>query len=214
MRPKWLEWLEGKLRQGEKVLYVAFGTQSQISSEQMKEIEIGLEESGVRFLWARRKVEEEKEVFEDHEGFEERTKERGIVVREWVNQYEVLKHEAVEGFLSHCGWNSVIESLSCGVPILTYPLMADQSLNARMVVEELRAGMKAVEGTSPAMMKGFVKGKDLKRRVKELMEGEKGREVRKKAMEISEMAKKSMAENGSSWRDLELLIQEMCNKSS
>ncbi|KAL4017596.1 hypothetical protein IC575_021153 [Cucumis melo] len=214
MRPKWLEWLEGKLRQGEKVLYVAFGTQSQISSEQMKEIEIGLEESGVRFLWARRKVEEEKEVFEDHEGFEERTKERGIVVREWVNQWEVLKHEAVEGFLSHCGWNSVIESLSCGVPILTYPLMADQSLNARMVVEELRAGMKAVEGTSPAMMKGFVKGKDLKRRVKELMEGEKGREVRKKAMEISEMAKKSMAENGSSWRDLELLIQEMCNKSS
>ena len=139
-------------------MYVAFGTQSEISSEQMKEIEIGLEESGVNFLCVRKIVEEEKETMED-KGFEERTKERGIIVREWVNQWEVLKHEAVKGFFSHCGWNSVIESLSCGVPILTYPLMADQSLNARMVVEELRA----VEGRSS--MKGFVKGKDLKRHV-------------------------------------------------
>uniref|UniRef100_A0A0A0KVF7 UDP-glycosyltransferases domain-containing protein n=1 Tax=Cucumis sativus TaxID=3659 RepID=A0A0A0KVF7_CUCSA len=152
--PLWLEWLEGKLRQGDNVLYMAFGTQSEISSEQIKEIEIGLEESGVNFLWVRKKVEEEKETMED-KGFEERTKERGIIV---------------------------IESLSCGVPILTYPLMADQSLNARMVVEELRAGMKAVEGRS--LMKGFVKGKDLKRHVKELMEGEEGKEARKKAMEI------------------------------
>lgn len=164
---------------------MAFGSQAEISSEQMKEIEIGLEESGVNFLWAKK---EEKKEMED-EGFEERVKERGIIVREWVDQWEVLKHEAVKGFLSHCGWNSVLESLSCGVPILTYPLMAEQSLNARMVV------------------------KDLKRLVRELMEGEKGKEVRKKAMEISEMAKKAMWENGSSWRTLELFVQEMCSKS-
>ncbi|XP_038890981.1 UDP-glycosyltransferase 90A1-like [Benincasa hispida] len=203
----WWEWLEGKLKQGEGVLYVAFGSQSEISCKQMKEIEIGLEESGVNFLWAKR---EEINEMED-KGFEERVKGRGIIVREWVNQWEVLKHEAVKGFLSHCGWNSVVESLSCGVPILTYPLMAEQSLNARMVVDELTAGMRAVEGTSS--MKGAVKGKDLKRFVRELMEGEKGKEVRKKAMEISEMAKKAMAENGSSWKNLELLVMEMCNKS-
>lgn len=186
---------------------MAFGSQAEISSEQMKEIEIGLEESGVNFLWAKK---EEKKEMED-EGFEERVKERGIIVREWVDQWEVLKHEAVKGFLSHCGWNSVLESLSCGVPILTYPLMAEQSLNARMVVEELTAGMRGVEGTTS--MKGNVKGKDLKRLVRELMEGEKGKEVRKKAMEISEMAKKAMWENGSSWRTLELFVQEMCSKS-
>lgn len=140
VRQRWLEWLDEK--QGEGVVYVAFGSQAEISSEQMKEIEIGLEESGVNFLWAKK---EEKKEMED-EGFEERVKERGIIVREWVDQWEVLKHEAVKGFLSHCGWNSVLESLSCGVPILTYPLMAEQSLNARMVVEELTAGMRGVEG--------------------------------------------------------------------
>lgn len=73
---------------------MAFGSQAEISSEQMKEIEIGLEESGVNFLWAKK---EEKKEMED-EGFEERVKERGIIVREWVDQWEVLKHEAVKGF--------------------------------------------------------------------------------------------------------------------
>ncbi|KAG6578601.1 UDP-glycosyltransferase 90A1, partial [Cucurbita argyrosperma subsp. sororia] len=198
----WLEWLEAKLRRGEPVLYVAFGSQAEISSEQMKEIEIGLEESGVSFLWARK----DKEI---GDGFEERVKERGIVVREWVDQWEVLNHESVKGFLSHCGWNSVVESLSCGVPVLAFPLVADQALNARMVVEELRAGMRTVE--CGGLVKGFVKGKGLQRLVRELVEGEKGKEVRKRAMEISEMAKKAMAENGSSWRDLEQLVHKMCS---
>ncbi|XP_008458701.2 UDP-glycosyltransferase 90A1-like [Cucumis melo] len=208
-RPKWFEWLEEKHKQGEGVLYIAFGSMGEISSEQMKEIEIGLEESGVNFLWAKR--EEIKEM--EDKGFEERVKDRGIIVREWVNQWEILKHGAVKGFFSHCGWNSVMESLSCGVPMLTYPLMAEQGLNARMVVDELRAGMSTVEETTSSM-KGLVKGKDLKRCVRELMEGEKGKEVREKAMEISEMAKKAMTENGSSWRNLELLMQEMCNNKS
>ncbi|KAE8648908.1 UDP-glycosyltransferase 90A1 [Cucumis sativus] len=205
-RPKWLEWLEEKHKQGEGILYIAFGSEAEISSEQTKEIEIGLEESGVNFLWAKKEEMEDK-------GFEERVKERGIIVREWVNQWEILKHGAVKGFFSHCGWNSVTESLSCGVPMLTYPLMAEQGLNARMVVDELRAGMSAV-GETTLSMKGLVKGEDLKRCVRELMEGEKGKKVREKAMEISEMAKKTMTENGSSWRNLELLMQEMCNKSS
>ncbi|XP_022993595.1 UDP-glycosyltransferase 90A1-like [Cucurbita maxima] len=198
----WLEWLEAKLRRGEPVLYVAFGSQAEISSEQMKEIEIGLEESEVSFLWARK----DEEI---GDGFEERVKERGIVVREWVDQWEVLNHESVKGFLSHCGWNSVVESLSCGVPVLAFPLVADQALNARMVVEELRAGMRTVE--CGGLVKGFVKGKGLQRLVRELMEGEKGKEVRKRAMEISAMAKKAMAENGSSWRDLEQLVHKMCS---
>ncbi|XP_022938572.1 UDP-glycosyltransferase 90A1-like [Cucurbita moschata] len=198
----WLEWLDAKLRRGEPVLYVAFGSQAEISSEQTKEIEIGLEESGVSFLWARK----DKEI---GDGFEERVKERGIVVREWVDQWEVLNHGSVKGFLSHCGWNSVVESLSCGVPVLAFPLMADQAMNARMVVDELRAGMRTAE--CEGLVKGFVKGKGLQRLVRELMEGEKGKEVRKRAMEISAMAKKAMAENGSSWRDLEQLVQEMCS---
>nr|AXK92491.1 flavonoids UDP-glycosyltransferase [Siraitia grosvenorii] len=205
-KPTWLEWLDQKRSQGKPVLYVAFGSQADISAQQLNEIAIGLEESGVSFLWAKKGRESEVE-----EGFEERVKERGMVAREWVDQWEVLRHESVKGFLSHCGWNSVVESVSCGVPILAWPIMADQALNARMVVEELKAGLRAVERCGGSV-KGFVEGKELQRLVRELMEGEKGKEVRKKAAEISEMAKKAMEEDGSSWRNLEELVQQMCNR--
>uniref|UniRef100_A0A0A0KU36 Uncharacterized protein n=1 Tax=Cucumis sativus TaxID=3659 RepID=A0A0A0KU36_CUCSA len=100
----------------------------------------------------------------EDKGFEERTKERGIIVREWVNQWEVLKYEAVKSGGVEGGGGEVVDERVCK-----------------------REGF---EETC----------------VKELMEGEKGKEVRKKAMEISDMAKKAMAENGSSWRDLESLL--------
>ena len=129
-KPSWIKWLDEKLDQGCSVLYVAFGSQAEISSEQLKQIEIGLEESKVNFLWVIRKKESELD-----EGFEERVKERGIVVRGWVDQREILMHQSVQGFLSHCGWNSVLESICAGVPILAWPMLAEQPLNARMVVE-------------------------------------------------------------------------------
>ncbi|GKG52892.1 UDP-glycosyltransferase 90A1-like protein, partial [Tanacetum coccineum] len=87
--------------------------------EQIEEIKLGLERSEVSFLWVVRKRDEEvhpNPLFED--GFEERVKEKGIVVQEWVNQRDILEHEIVKGFVSHCGWNSVLESICAGVPIL------------------------------------------------------------------------------------------------
>ena len=109
-KPAWVQWLDKKREQGSCVLYVAFGSQADISPGQLKEIATGLEESRVNFLWVTRK--REAEVLE---GFEERVKDRGIVVREWVDQREILMHECVQGFLSHCGWNSVMESICAGV---------------------------------------------------------------------------------------------------
>ncbi|XVF60340.1 hypothetical protein PTKIN_Ptkin08bG0037200 [Pterospermum kingtungense] len=133
----WIKWLDEKLDQGSSVLYVAFGSQAEVSSEQHKEIAMGLEESKVNFLWVIRKKESEL-----GEGFEERVKERGIVVREWVDQRQILMHRCVKWLLSHCGWNSVLESICAGVPILAWPMLAEQPLNARMVVEELKAGIR------------------------------------------------------------------------
>ncbi|KAA8548080.1 hypothetical protein F0562_004659 [Nyssa sinensis] len=174
----------------------------EISSEQLREISIGLEESKVNFLWVVRK--NQPEVFD---GFEERVKERGIVVREWVDQRGILGHESVQGFLSHCGWNSVVESVCAKVPILAWPMMAEQHLNARMVAEEIKVGLR-VE-TSNGSVRGFVKREGLEKMVRELMEGEMGKEVRKKVKEVGDAARKAMENGGSSWRTLNQLMDEL-----
>ncbi|KAM0068288.1 putative flavonol 3-O-glucosyltransferase [Helianthus debilis subsp. tardiflorus] len=129
-----------------------------------------LERSEVNFLWVVRRSEES---FRPDDGFDERVKEKGIVVREWVDQREILEHESVKGFVSHCGWNSVLESICAGVPILAWPLAAQQPLNVKFVVEEMKIGMRAE--TCDGSVKGFVKWEGLKKNVKELMEGVKGR---------------------------------------
>nr|POF03652.1 udp-glycosyltransferase 90a1 [Quercus suber] len=181
-KPKWVQWLDKKLDQGSSVLYVAFGSQAEISPAQLKEIATGLEESKANFLWVIRKCESEIS-----DGFEERVKDRGIV-------------------------NSVLESICAGVPILAWPMMADQPLNARMVVKEIKVGLR-VE-TCDGSVRGFVKWEGLEKMVKELMEGEKGKEVRKKSKELAEMAKKAMAEGGSSKCTLDLLINKTCGKKT
>lgn len=204
-QPNWMEWLDQKLAQGRSVLYVAFGSQAEISTQQLEATAKGLEESQVNFLWVVRKKDDETIVV--MKDLEERVGERGMIVREWVDQMEILKHESVKGFVSHCGWNSVLESICCKVPILAWPMMAEQHLNARMVVEEIKIGLR-VE-TCDGSVRGFVKADGLKKMVKELMEGENGKMVRKKVEEIGEGAKKAMAEGGSSWRTLNELIDEL-----
>ncbi|CAK7328053.1 unnamed protein product [Dovyalis caffra] len=204
-KPTWIKWLDQKLEQGRSVLYVAFGSQADISPEQLKEIATGLLDSKANFLWVIRA--KERELGDD---YEEKIGNRGIVVREWVDQREILMHRSVQGFLSHCGWNSVLESICAGVPILAWPMMADQPLNARLVVEEIKVGLR-VE-TCDGSVRGFVQWEGLKRMVNELMEGVMGNDARKKVKECGEIAKKAMEEgSGSSWRTLDWLIDEICN---
>ncbi|GMI68410.1 hypothetical protein like AT2G16890 [Hibiscus trionum] len=207
MKPFWIDWLDEKLAQGCSVLYVAFGSQAEISPEQLEQIATGLQESKANFLWVLRKKEAESM---DTETFEERVKGRGIVVKQWVEQREILKHQSVQGFLSHCGWNSALESICYGVPILAWPMLAEQPLNARMVVEEIKVGLR-VDSTRNGMKPGLVKWEGLMEMVKELMEGEMGKQVRERVKEVAEMAKMAMAEHsGSSWKTLNSLIDELC----
>jgi len=132
------------------------------------------------------------------------------MVTEWVDQREILSHGSVEGFLSHCGWNSVVESICAKVPILAWPMMADQHLNARMVVEEIKIGLR-VE-TCDGSVRGFVKWEGLEKPIRELMEGEKGKEGRKKVKEIGEAAINAVKEGGSSWQTLNELIHELTER--
>ncbi|XP_054803252.1 UDP-glycosyltransferase 90A1-like [Prosopis cineraria] len=202
-KPTWMEWLDKK----QEVLYVAFGSQAEISSEQLKEIATGLEESKVEFMWVVRKKE-----WELPQGFEGRVEERGIIVREWVDQREILMHKSVKGFLSHCGWNSVLEAICGGVPILAWPMMAEQHLNAKMVEEEIKVGLR-VDTFQGSRRGGLIRGEWVSQMVRELMEGEKGREARKKVAELAGAAKKAVAEGGSSWRALDSLLLEACRKT-
>ncbi|PIN01678.1 UDP-glucuronosyl and UDP-glucosyl transferase [Handroanthus impetiginosus] len=204
-KPKWVQWLDQKLAQGSPVLYIAFGSQATLSAQQLREIAFGLEEAKVNFLWVLRKSVNSG-VIDD--GFEERVKERGIIVKEWVDQKEILEHEIVKGFLSHCGWNSVLEGICAAVPILAWPLMAEQYINAKMVVEEIKVGLRVntVDGT----VKGFVSGESLKKTVMELMEGEVGQRLREKVAELAAAARKAVADGGSSWSALNELISEVC----
>ncbi|KAI3454518.1 hypothetical protein Pfo_011181 [Paulownia fortunei] len=204
-KPSYIQFLDEKLAKGEPVLYVAFGTQAEVSAEQFQEIAKGLEQSQVSFLWA-----SQPKAIEFFQDFEERVKNRGIVVKEWVDQLQILRHEGVKGFLSHCGWNSVMESISAGVPILALPFMAEQHLNARFVAEEVGVGLRIMP--SGGSVRGFVAAEEVERMVRELMGGEKGAEVRRKVAEYGGAACDSMKEGGSSMRTLDLLIDEMGGK--
>lgn len=204
VKPSWMKWLDKKRDKGCNVLYVAFGSQAEISRKQLEEIALGLEESKVSFLWVVKGNEIGK-------GFEERVGERGMMVRdEWVDQRKILEHESVRGFLSHCGWNSMMESICSEVPILAFPLAAEQPLNAILVVEELRVAERVV-----AASEGLVRREEIAEKVKELMEGEKGKELRRNVEAYGKMAKKALKDGiGSSWKNLDNLINQFCNNGT
>ncbi|CAL1358012.1 unnamed protein product [Linum trigynum] len=206
-RPTYMDWLDQKYVEGESVLFVAFGSQADISLEQLKEIAAGLEDSGANFLWVLRDKEAGLLGKEEVTRFEERVEERGKVVKGWAKQREILGHKSVKGFMSHCGWNSVMESVCAGVPVAAWPMAAEQPMNARMVVEEMKVGVR-VE-TCDGSVRGFVKRDGVTKAVKELMEGERGRKAAERAAELGEAARGAMEEgSGSSWVSLDKLIHE------
>ncbi|KAG8383621.1 hypothetical protein BUALT_Bualt04G0033100 [Buddleja alternifolia] len=120
------------------VVYVALGSEVTPTEDQLSELAHGLEISGVPFFWVLRKPSgsTESDSVELPRGFEERTSGRGIVWRSWAPQLKILSHDSVGGFLSHCGWSSIVEALMFGHPLITLPFLVDQGLNSRVVVEK------------------------------------------------------------------------------
>lgn len=181
------EWLES--HRPESVLFVSFGSQNTIGADQMMALAEGLEASGVAFIWVVRPPygfdmngEFRSEWLPD--GFEARMKEkkRGMVVRRWAPQIGILSHRATGGFLSHCGWNSVTESLSRGVPVIGWPVAAEQFYNSMLMEEEMGVGVELARG-----MVEEIDGGKVERVVRLVMEGEKGREMRERAGRCREL---------------------------
>ncbi|CAD6261977.1 unnamed protein product [Miscanthus lutarioriparius] len=142
------------------------------------------------------------------EAFEARAAEagRGIVVRGWAPQLATLRHPAVGWFMTHCGWNSVLEAAALGVPMLAWPMTADQFVNARLLVDEARVAVRACAG-------GFGVAPDSGELATVLADavGEKGRDVRARAKELAAEAARAVNEGGSSYADLDGLVHEIRN---
>lgn len=191
-----LAWLDSQA--GSSVIYVAFGSLASLSIEETVELAHGLEQSGQPFLWVIRADSRTGELSQIlPEGFLDTTKERGLIIP-WAPQPAVLAHPSVGGFLTHCGWNSTLESLWMGVPLVGCPRMAEQRSNMRSIEKEWRIGLRLE--TKPD---GTFTREAVREAVESLMQAEVGKEVRRKAKELSIIARRTVSEGGLSFANLQ-----------
>ncbi|KAJ4806366.1 Glycosyltransferase [Rhynchospora pubera] len=222
-RHECLKWLDSQ-RKG-TVVFLCFGSMGSFPLDQIKQIAIGLENSGQRFLWVV-KVNvnmDPRNIFKASmpefelgqilpEGFLNRTKDRGMVLKTWAPQIQVLHHESVGGFVTHCGWNSILEAVTAGKPMVCWPLYAEQRLNKAVLVDhETRLGV-TMEGYDCEM----VEAEEVETKIRWLMEGEGGKLLKERIKVMKDKAGESLTEAGTSSQafvqflmDLELKKLEM-----
>ncbi|KAL7138446.1 hypothetical protein ABFS83_10G164800 [Erythranthe nasuta] len=200
-----LKWLDEQ--ESRSVIYVSFGTTTSFSDEQIKELANGLEESGAQFIWVLRDADKgdlnENGGIRKAElpvGFEDRVRERGIVVREWVPQLAILRHSSTGGFMSHCGWNSCMESISMGVPIAAWPMHSDQPRNAVLITEVLKIGVVVMDW---GRRDEVVTAEAVAVAVKRLMGSE---EMRRRAEELGGDVRSAVAEGGVTWSEMDSFV--------
>ncbi|KAK1392787.1 Glycosyltransferase [Heracleum sosnowskyi] len=212
-----ISWLDSQ--PPSSVVFLCFGSMGTFDPEQVTEIACALELSGQRFLWCLRRPSQEKETgalpknYENYnevlpEGFLERTAEIGKVIG-WAPQVTILSHPSVGGFVSHCGWNSILESIWCGVPIAAWPMYAEQQLNAFKLVKELGLAVEIKmdyrkDNVGPTVL---VKAEEIERGISCLMDEES--EMRKKVKEMKDTCRKATAEGGSSYDSAGQFIEDL-----
>ncbi|KAK9926183.1 hypothetical protein M0R45_023425 [Rubus argutus] len=199
-------WLDA--REDGKVVYVCFGSQASLTNDQMEELALGLEKSGVHFVLCVR--EPTKGGHADvcqlmPQGFEDRVVGRGLVIRGWAPQVVILRHRAVGAFLTHCGWNSVLEGVVAGVTLLAWPMGADQYSNATLLVDQLQVGIRVCEGA-----RTVPDSNELAHAVAESVgESEKQVEMRKRVKALRDAALEAVKEGGSSVKELDGLADSL-----
>ncbi|KAM5557465.1 UDP-glycosyltransferase 88A1-like [Rosa sericea] len=210
--PECLTWLDSQ--PSGSVVFLCFGSLGLFTKEQLEEIAVGLERSGQRFLWVVRNPPSHNQSVAiagqvdpdlDYllpDGFLDRTKDRGLVVKSWAPQVEVLNHDSVGGFVCHCGWNSILEAVCAGVPMLAWPLYAEQRLNRVVLVEEIKIALPVNESKS-----GFVSANEVENRVRELMDSEEGESIRKKIEALRSEANAALSDGGTSKVALAKLVE-------
>ncbi|KAL3497873.1 hypothetical protein ACH5RR_040605 [Cinchona calisaya] len=209
-----MNWLDNQPTSS--VVFLCFGSLGGFEPPQLKEIATALERSEIRFLWSVRPPPPkdfnlkpvEYTNFSDvlPDGFLERTAHRGLVCG-WAPQLEVLAHEAVGGFVSHCGWNSILESLWNGVPIATWPVYAEQQPNAFELVKELELAVELTMDYRIERADKIVVADDIEKALRSLMDTESP--VRKRVKDIGQKGRKALMNGGSSFISLERYVQDI-----
>ncbi|KAM3351203.1 hypothetical protein ACQJBY_023296 [Aegilops geniculata] len=197
-----LRWLDAQPDQS--VVFLSFGSMGTFSAKQLEEIATGLEKSGERFLWVVRSPRNPDYKYGESlpepdldalmpEGFLDRTKDRGLVIKSWAPQVEVLRHRATGAFMTHCGWNSTLEGITAGQPLLCWPLYAEQKVNKVHIVEEMKLGVE---------MRGYneevVKAEEVEEKVRWVMASEGGKALRERVAAAKDGAAEALKEGGSS----------------
>lgn len=223
-----LSWLDSK--EPSSVLYISFGSMPRLTLAQIVEIAYGLEASDHPFIWvigrilrSSRESKQEDQRVEDllPKEFEERMREskRGLIIRGWAPQLLILEHQAVGGYMNHCGWNSIIEGVTAGLPMITWPFASEQFYNEKFVVNVIKIGISiGSEEWVPlkAQPRVTVKRDRVRDVVDRLMGGggdgeevaDQVAEMRKRAKEFAAKAKKAVEKGGSSDANIDAFIKE------
>ncbi|XP_024988169.1 crocetin glucosyltransferase, chloroplastic-like [Cynara cardunculus var. scolymus] len=204
-----VEWMNAKPEGS--IVYVSFGSIIMLSKKQKEAMAHGLLASRRPFLWVvrnkdgNRKTGNEAEEEEDEElSCKEELEELGLIVP-WCSQLEVLSHPSLGCFVTHCGWNSTLESIVCGVPVVAFPHWTDQTTNAKLLEDEWRTGVRVA-----ANEEGVVEGDEIRRCIEMVMGAEEtGAEMRKNVKKWKDLAREAMKESGSSNMNLKAFVEEV-----
>ncbi|KAJ9559282.1 hypothetical protein OSB04_013896 [Centaurea solstitialis] len=207
-----LSWLDD--RKPNSVIYACFGSMVRFPDAQITEIALALEECKRPFVWVVRKKVGEQVIGGMPEGFQERIEKenKGLILTEWAPQVEILQHPAIGGFLTHCGWNSVLEAMVAGVPLIRWPLYYDQFYNDKLVeLLGIGVGMGVdVWNSSVVVTSPIIKKERIIEAIGTLTgESDIAESIRSKSKVVSVLAKQAVEPGGSSFNGLTTLIEEL-----
>ncbi|XP_061336706.1 flavonol 3-O-glucosyltransferase UGT89B1-like [Gastrolobium bilobum] len=197
-----MNWLDSQ--PNGSVVYVCFGSRTFLTSAQMDVLTRALELSGVHFILSVRGPDERHVALDQGaipSEFVDRVRGRGFIIEGWAPQLVILSHRAVGAFLTHCGWNSVLEGLASGVVMLTWPMGADQFTNSKLLVDQLGVAVRAAEGTEKVP-----EPTELAKRIEESLGRTK---ERVRAEELRDAALGAVKKDGSSHKQLDALVKQL-----
>eukprot|EP00258_Populus_trichocarpa_P039379 XP_024455398.1 crocetin glucosyltransferase, chloroplastic [Populus trichocarpa] len=198
---EYIQWLNSKPKTS--VIYISFGSVAVLQKNQMEEMLLGLIGTCRPFLWIIRSSDNKDTEFEEMVR-EKVNKEKGLIVP-WCSQMEVLAHESIGCYMMHCGWNSTMESLVAGIPVVGLPQFADQTINAKMIEEVWGNGVRARVNEG-----GIVEAEEIRRCLEVVIgSGEKGQEIRSNAKKWSGLALDAVKDGGSSHNNLKAFLENV-----
>ncbi|KAJ7000348.1 hypothetical protein NC653_010972 [Populus alba x Populus x berolinensis] len=198
---EYTQWLNSKPKRS--VIYVSFGSIAVLQKNQMEEMLLGLIGTCRPFLWIIRSSDNKDTEFEEMVR-EKVNKEKGLIVP-WCSQMEVLAHESIGCYMMHCGWNSTMESLAAGIPVVGLPQFADQTTSAKMIEEVWGNGVRARVNEV-----GIVEAEEIRRCLEVVIgSGEKGQEIRSNAKKWSGLALDAVKDGGSSHNNLKAFLENV-----